>query len=231
MPIFDTPAAFLAECWESIRAQTFQEWELVLVDDGSRAAETITEIDRIACDPRVLLIRLDENQGIASALNLGLSRCQAELVARMDGDDKMMPTRLERQFAYLRNHPEVTVLGAQQQRIDLEERLQPPTEHPEQVTQDFIDQQNHTKDIWFLNHPAVMLRRSEVIKLGGYPPYRTAQDLGLWLKVAKAGLKIHNLPTVELYYREHAQQNSRVIGLRREDYAQIVADCWSLGRR
>ena len=66
MPVFDTPAAYLAECWESIRAQTFREWELVLVDDGSRAADTVAEIDRIADDPRVVLIRLPENQGIAS---------------------------------------------------------------------------------------------------------------------------------------------------------------------
>jgi len=61
MPVFDTPAEFLAECWESIRAQTFREWELVLIDDGSRSAETIAEIGRIAADPRVVLIRFGEN--------------------------------------------------------------------------------------------------------------------------------------------------------------------------
>jgi hypothetical protein len=76
MPVFDTPATYLAECWESIKAQTFREWELVLVDDGSRSAETIAEIDRIAEDPRVVLIRFDENEGIAPALNVGLGRCR-----------------------------------------------------------------------------------------------------------------------------------------------------------
>lgn len=227
MPVFDTPAAYLAECWESIRAQTFREWELVLVDDGSRAADTIAEIDRIARDPRVVLIRLEQNQGIAPALNLGLSRCRAELVARMDGDDRMMSTRLERQFAYLRSHSDVTVLGAQLQMIDLQERLQPPTEHPEQVTDEYIDHQYNTSGIWFLNHPAVMLRRSEVINQGGYPTYRTAEDLGLWLKLAKAGLKIHNLPTVEVHYRLHPNQVSRTIRLQREELAKIVEECWT----
>jgi glycosyltransferase involved in cell wall biosynthesis len=226
MPVFDTLAAYLAECWESIRAQTFREWELVLVDDGSRAADTIAELDRIAEDPRVVLIRLEKNQGIAPALNLGLSRCRAELVARMDGDDKMMPTRLERQFAYLRTHSDVTVLGAQLQMIDMEEQLQPPTEHPEQVTDEYIKHQHKTSGIWFVNHPAVMLRRSEVINQGGYPTYRTAEDLGLWLKLAKAGLKIHNLPTVEVHYRLHATQVSRTIRLQREEYARIVKECW-----
>jgi amylovoran biosynthesis glycosyltransferase AmsE len=226
IPVFDTPAAYLEECWESIKDQTFRAWELVLVDDGSRAAETIAEIDRIASDPRVVLIRLDSNQGIATALNVGLSRCRGKLVARMDADDTMMPTRLHRQFAYMRAHSDVTVLGTQLQYIDGKTNQQfPPTEHPEQVTDEFIKHQRNTSEIWFLNHPTVMFRRREVMKLGGYPDYRVAQDLGLWLKVVQAGLKIHNLPTVELHYRLHPRQVSTASTLRREEYAQIVAEC------
>src|SRR6185312_13160214 len=227
MPVFDTPPPYLAECWESIRTQTFREWELVLVDDGSRAPETIAEIDRIAGDPRVVLIRLEENQGIASALNVGLNRCRGKLVARMDSDDKMLPTRLERQFAYMQAHSEVAVLGTQLQSIDWKtHQLNRPTEHPMQVTDEFIQHQRNTSEIWFLNHPTVMLRRREVMNLGGYPKYRIAQDLGLWLKVARAGLKIHNLPTVELHYRLHPNQISTARGVRREEYAQIVEECW-----
>jgi glycosyltransferase involved in cell wall biosynthesis len=227
MPVFDTKAAYLAECWESIRAQTFREWELVLVDDGSRATETIAEIDRIAGDPRVVLIRLDENQGIATALNLGLPRCRGKLVARMDADDRMMPTRLQRQVAYLRAHSDVTILGTQLQGIEWEtDQLLPPTEHPEQVTDECIEHQRNTSEIWFLNHPTVMLRRREVMNLGGYPKYRVAQDLGLWLKAVRAGLKIHNLPTVELHYRLHPDQVSTARGVRRAEYAQIVEECW-----
>jgi hypothetical protein len=229
MPVFDTQPAYLAECWESIRAQTFREWELVLVDDGSRAPQTIAEIDRIAGDPRVVLIRLDENQGIARALNLGLSRCRANLVARMDSDDTMLPTRLERQFVYMQAHSDVTVLGTQIQAIDWEtdRPIFEPTNHPEQITEEYLNHQRINSEIFFLNHPSVMLRRSEVINLGGYPEYRVAQDLGLWLKVVFAGLKIHNLPTVELHYRLHPNQISRVSGVMRDEYAQIVEECWT----
>lgn len=227
MPVFDTPAVYLAECWESIRAQTFREWELVLVDDGSRAADTLAEIHRIADDPRVVQIRLEKNEGIAAALNLGLSRCRGRLVARMDADDKMLPTRLEQQFAYLQAHPEVTVLGTQLQAIEWEtDQLLLPTEHPEQVTEEYIEHQQNTSEIWFLNHPTVMLRRREVMELGGYPAYRVAQDLGLWLKVLRAGLKIHNLPTVELHYRLHPNQVSTARGVLRAEYTEIVAACW-----
>jgi hypothetical protein len=228
MPVFDAPAAFLSECWESIRAQTFREWELVLVDDGSRAADTVAEIDRIADDPRVVLIRLAENHGIARALNTGLGRCRGRFVARMDADDKMVPTRLQRQFDYLQSHPDVTILGTQVQAINERGGHEPfqPTDHPEQVTDEYVEHQRRTSEIWFLNHPTVMLRPGEVLKLGGYPTYRVAQDLGLWLKVMKAGLKIHNLPTVELHYRLHPDQISRVKGVRRAEYEQIVKECW-----
>jgi glycosyltransferase involved in cell wall biosynthesis len=228
MPVFDTPAAFFAECWESIRAQTFREWELVLVDDGTRAPETIAEIERIADDPRVVLIRLEENHGIAPALNIGLGRCRGRLVARMDADDKMMPTRLQRQFEYLQAHPDVSILGTQILGIEwTTDEVFPPTAHPEQVTDEYIKHQRDTSEIWFLNHPTVMFRRREVMNLGGYPMYRVAQDLGLWLKAFSAGLKIHNLPTVELEYRLHRDQVSRAKGVRRAEYKQIVEECWT----
>jgi amylovoran biosynthesis glycosyltransferase AmsE len=121
----------------------------------------------------------------------------------------------------------VAVVGTQLQAIDWEtEQLLAPTEHPEQVTDEYIKHQRTTSEIWFLNHPTVMLRRREAINLGGYPTYRVAQDLGLWLKMVKAGLKIHNLPTVELHYRLHPNQVSTASGLRREEYVQIVDECW-----
>ena len=72
-----------------------------------------------------------------------------------------------------------------------------------------------------------MLRCREVMNLGGYPSYHVAQDLGLWLREVRAGLKIHNLPTVELHYRLHPKQVSTANGVRREEYLQIVAQCWN----
>lgn len=228
MPVFDTTVAYLKECWESIKAQTFREWELVLVDDGSRAPETIAEIDRIADDPRVVVIRLDENEGITAALNLGLKRCRGKLIARMDSDDRMMPTRLEHQFVYMQTHPDVAFLGTQSQGIEWETgRTYLPTRHPEHVTNEIIEHQRRSSQIFFLNHPTVMFRPQAVINLGGYPTYRIAQDLGLWLRAIKAGLKIHNLPTVELHYGLHTRQVSKCNGVRLEEYAQVVEECWT----
>ncbi|HEX7771862.1 MAG TPA: glycosyltransferase, partial [Pyrinomonadaceae bacterium] len=166
----------------------------------------------------------DENEGIARALNVGLDRCRADLVARMDSDDTMLPARLQRQVSYMRAHTDVTVLGTQMQEL-LEQPVLSPR-HPEQVTDEYIEHQRNTSGIWFLNHPTVMMRRREVMNLGGYPEYRVAQDLGLWLKVFRAGLKIHNLPSVELNYRRHPNQVTRANGVRLEEYAQIVEECY-----
>ena len=142
----------------------------------------------------------------------------------MDSDDTMLPTRLQRQIAYLRAHPDVTVLGTQMQELGDPPVLSP--RHPEQVTDEYVEHQRNTSSIWFLNHPTVMMRRREVMNLGGYPEYRVGQDLGLWLKVFRAGLKIHNLPSVELNYRRHPNQVTRVIGVRLDEYAQIVEECY-----
>ena len=181
--------------------------------------------DRIASDPRVVLIRLDENQGIAPALNEGLQRCRGKLVARMDSDDKMMRTRLQRQFDYLSSNPDVTIVGTQLQAIDWETRqLLSPTRHRSR-SRTSTSNTNGTPRRSGFSTTTVMLR-CEVMNLGGYPAYRVAQDLGLWLKVVKAGLKIHNLPTVELHYRLHPSRISTARALRREEYAQIVEECW-----
>jgi amylovoran biosynthesis glycosyltransferase AmsE len=128
----------------------------------------------------------------------------------------------------LEAHPDVSILGTQILGIEwTTDEVFPPTEHPEQVTDEYIKHQRDTSEIWFLNHPTVMFRRREVMNLGGYPMYRVAQDLGLWLKAFSAGLKIHNLPTVELEYRLHRDQVSRTKGVRRAEYKQIVEECWT----
>ena len=69
------------------------------------------------------------------------------------------------------------------------------------------------------------------MNLGGYPTYRIAQDLGLWLTAVRAGLKIHNLPSVELHYGLHPRQVSKCRSVRLEEYAKIVEECWMVHMR
>jgi hypothetical protein len=226
MSVYNTPADYLRESWESIQAQTCRHWELVLVDDGSTDRATVAEIDRIAADPRVRLLRLPANTGLAAALNAGLPHCRSDLVARMDADDVMLPGRLALQVAYLRAHPDVAILGAQIQ-ADRDGKLFPPTSHPAVITRAIIDGQRAAgpKGIWFVNHPTVIFRRAAIQALGGYPVHRVAQDLALWLRAFRAGLVIHNLPDVVLRYRLHAGQLTAA-GSSQAEYDAIVAEEW-----
>lgn len=224
MAVYNTPADYLRESWESILGQTCRRWELVLVDDGSTDRATAAEIDRLAADPRVRLLRLPTNGGLAAALNAGLPLCRSDLVARMDADDVMLPERLAKQVAYMRAHPAVAILGAQIQ-ADRGGKLFPPTNHPAVITHEVIESQRASgpKGIWILNHPTVMFRRQEIQALGGYPSHRVAQDLALWLRAFRAGCVIHNLPDVLLQYRLHPGQLTAQGG-HPDEYAKIIAE-------
>ena len=103
---------FLAEAIESILAQTFTDFELLIVDDGS-TDESAARIKAIAQrDKRIHFVQLGENVGMADARNCGIAAATGEYIAIMDCDDVSLPERLEKQVAFLRANPEIGALGA-----------------------------------------------------------------------------------------------------------------------
>lgn len=100
-------APYVGECIDSILAQTFEDFELLIVDDGSD--DDSAAIVRSYTDKRIKLIER-EHDYIAS-LNYLLSHATGKYIARMDADDIMLPNRLERQFTYMETHPGVDILG------------------------------------------------------------------------------------------------------------------------
>jgi len=215
MSVYNGRTHHLRQAWDSISGQTFRAWELVLVDDGSTDEAVVREIDRIAADPLVRLVRLPTNRGLAVALNVGLQECGCELVARMDADDVMLPERLSRQVAYMRVCPEVDILGTQVEIFsDDTGEVVSHSMHPEHVTPDLIDRELKYRGLfWLLNHPTVMYRRSKITRLAGYDEeLRFAQDLDLWVRAGMAGLVMHNLPDTLLRHRAHSGQSTRQAG-------------------
>jgi glycosyltransferase involved in cell wall biosynthesis len=199
MPVFNTPATWLREAWDSILSQTYPARRVVIVDDGSTDEATKRELATIASDERALVVRHADNRGIAAALNTGLAHCTAPYVARMDADDVMEPQRLFRQARYVRDHTEVDVLGAQMTWSEREGQTRLPA---------VIDERAAAATDWLVNHPTALLKRQTVAAVGGYPDYRMAQDLALWLTLVKRGAVIHNLPEALVRYRCHAGQTS-----------------------
>lgn len=197
---------FLAAAIESVLAQSFVDFEFLILDDGSRDASPAIAARYAQRDPRVRLITR-ENRGLVASLNELLNLARAPLVARMDADDVCLPERFARQIAVLDARPDIGVLGTWTEDID---------EHDQPYRLDALDHPiDHDQFIAAIDagapllcHPAVMFRRDLVRALGGYhPAFRHCEDLDLWLRLATV-TKIANLPERLLRYRHYSQQVS-----------------------
>jgi glycosyltransferase involved in cell wall biosynthesis len=192
-PVFNAEA-YLDEMLASLRRQTLTDFEVVLVDDGSRDASG-SMLERAAqADPRFRLLSLPSNQGIVAALNHGLEACRGAYIARLDADDVAFPDRLERQVGYLEKHPEVIVLSTSLAYIDSTGRSLGRVRRPS--PRGSLLQANP------LLHPTVMFRR-EVMQSAGLryrAEFAYAEDYYLWLEFSLHG-RLGILDEVTVLYR------------------------------
>lgn len=205
MPVYNG-ADYLAESVETILAQTFRDFEFLIINDGSKDGSQAILEAFAARDPRIRLLQ-QANMGLAATLNKGLGLAQGALVARQDQDDLSAPERLARQLAYMQAHPDCVLLGSSAS--ILVDRTPTERAHDHPVTNAVLK-----LDLLFNNpfvHSSVMLRRDRVLELGGYTTDRNRQppeDYELWSRVGRAA-KIANLPERLLVYREAAHSMSR----------------------
>jgi glycosyltransferase involved in cell wall biosynthesis len=199
LPVHDAER-YLAEAVESILGQTFPDFELLAIDDGSRDGSAAL-LERYARrDPRVRLVRR-AHAGLVATLNAGLALARGELVARMDADDVALPRRLELQVARLDLDPDLLCVGGAYEVIDARGRridLVRPPEAPEQILAAALEGRSP------ICHPAALYRRDRVIAVGGYDVAApVAQDYDLWLRLMDVG-RLANLSEVVLRLRYHA---------------------------
>lgn len=197
LPVKDQDPAYLDQCWESIKAQTHTNWELVLVVDGDRAA-TLSKAFEMSNHPNVKLIT-GQGKGLAAALNLGIKECSNELIARIDADDIMARDRLKLQVADFALNPHTDCLGANHHTFGLSDSA---SCHYPIITMDRLIQRR-----WGTTHGCAMFRKSFVVSLGGYRDM-PAEDLDLWFRIVENGGIMRNLPNILLEYRHHADQKS-----------------------
>src|SRR5690606_26457619 len=117
MPVYNGER-FLRQAVDSILQQDFQDFEFIIVDDGSKDHTWNILQDYARHDPRVILLRNDTNNGVLAARNRGLAVAQGEYLAVQDADDISLPQRFRLQVAYLDQHPQVSAIGSPAQRID-----------------------------------------------------------------------------------------------------------------
>jgi glycosyltransferase involved in cell wall biosynthesis len=173
--------ATLPRAVASMLAQTVEDLELIVIDDGStdRSAEVAESL--AAGDSRVRVLRMGENVGIARSLNAALSEARAPFVAVQDADDWSEPRRLERQLAVLDAEPDVGVVGSRMREVDEAGReLSPRTSFASGDVGAVLMRFNP------IPNTSAALRRSVVLDVGGYDArYRYATEYDLWLRVAE----------------------------------------------
>ena len=197
-------AAFLGAAVESILAQSMPDWELIAVDDGSTDA-TLSMLQGFAAADGRITVKSSGGAGIVPALNLGIAAARAELIARMDADDIAMPSRLERQAAFMEANPGLAAAGSQAIKMDSYGKQTGLIDVPsgeEEIT-DQLKRRNP-----FI-HPTMMMRKSAFLHAGGYRTGCTyAEDYDLWLRLEETG-SLANLAKPTLLFREHSAQTSR----------------------
>jgi glycosyltransferase involved in cell wall biosynthesis len=197
MPVHNGEA-YLHEALGSILGQTFSDFEIIVVDDQSTDASHEILRDYEARDSRVRVVVHHERAGVATALNTGIARATAPLVARMDADDVARPERFAMQIVEMDRDPSLGLLGAQIQVIGHEGA--PEATHP------WVLPLTHDETVWRLLygssicHPTVMMRTHVVRDLGGYDPRFANEDMELWTRMAFV-TRMRNLDTVLLGYR------------------------------
>ena len=195
---------YLRQAIESILAQTFQDFEFIIIDDFS--SDNSINIVQEYHDPRIMHVRNDTHSGLTASLNRGLDLARGKYIARMDADDVSLPGRFEAQVRYLDGYSDVAVLGTAIQFIDAEgsplENVVFPTEH------DVIKW-----SLCFYNpiaHPTVMMRAQVIQEAGGYnPTLERSQDYDLWWRIGSIG-RLANLEDVYVQLRKHASQVTNI---------------------
>lgn len=194
---------FLREAVDSILGQTFGNFELLVVDDGS--TDGTRKILAGYPDVRLRVIGLPENRGLVEALNAGIREARGALIARMDGDDVAEPARLEEQVAFMKSYPQVVLLGTSLMYVDAGGRVfgDVRMRTDNRTLQELLPTANQ------FCHPSVVMRADVVRSIGGYRELagRAAQDYDLWLRLAERG-EIANLSDLLLRYRVHENQIS-----------------------
>ena len=195
--------AYLLPAIESVLGQTYRDFELIVVDDGS--TDATAELLAAVTDPRIRIFR-GSRRGVVAARNEALGHARGELIACMDADDIAMPRRFARQVEFLDANPHVAVLGSAVMRIDPAGAECGLVTYP--VTPEAI--RALPPQVHFMAQPAVMMRAAIVREAGGYRAlFAVAEDADLWLRIGDSH-DLANLAEPLLKYRMHPGQHSIV---------------------
>lgn len=211
---------FIGEAIESILAQTYRRFELIIVDDAS--TDSTPEVIGRYDDDRIVLVEREEcSCSGAAPRNDGLAVSGGDLIAVADADDVSAPDRLERQVAFFERSPSVDLLGGAMIPVDEKGRriggpiLKPIYDRPGMYRQALLRGEH------VLSHPTLMFRRRVLKKVHRYNDYVSSGDTEFVLRASRY-FNLYNLKDVLCHYRQHSASVTRTCGVRLRQYHHAI---------
>lgn len=203
MPVYNGER-FIRETIDSVLNQTYQNFEFIIVNDGS--IDSTQQIINSYGDKRIIPLNLARNQGVSNARNRGTDLSKGEFIAFCDADDLYDPARLETQLDFLTGNPAVDVCGSYF--IVFENSQEKLIRHP--LTDSEIKEHFFTENC--IGQPSVM-GKSGVFREYKYDPeLQASEDYDLWARMATSGIVFANVPYPLVKYRLHPAQASKTKG-------------------
>ena len=189
---------YLPETIDSIRNQTFADWEYIIVDDNSTDGTVAIIQEYQEQDKRIILIQLNKNIGPYAAANVGLNHATGKYIVRTDGDDVSLPYRIEKQLYFIKSNSKIRACASFAQRID---------ENSEELTNRIVKSTLYPGSIkWYLFlrcplvHSTACVEKQIFDEMGGYDPSCAAQDYRMWCYLARRGI-VAQIPEILVNFR------------------------------
>lgn len=197
---------YLAQCFDSLRNQSYINFEVQVVDDGS----TDNSIDIIQKyvnkDKRFRLMKFEQHRGVAYIRNAALPECRGEYIAILDADDLALPERLEKQVEFLDNEPGIVLLGSYYGVVDSKGQIK--RKKKKVPVNDIEIRWRVTQGNCFI-HSTIMFRKQQALDCGGYDAsFYSGEDFDLYSKIISLG-KAAALPEVLVFWRTHKKSMTK----------------------
>jgi glycosyltransferase involved in cell wall biosynthesis len=187
---------YLNESIDSVLSQSYQNWELLIINDGS--TDNTEELVLSFTDKRIRYLLNETNSGIIFSMNKGLDEAKGKFIARLDADDIALPHRLEKQVKFLTENEDYVLVGCYYHMIDSEGKYLGKVTYPANN----LDAQTSLLLQNCFCHSAIMMRAGLAKELKYDPEFQVCEDYDLWYRISQRG-KIINIPSFDALYRLH----------------------------
>ncbi len=216
---------YLRESLNSIFSQTYQDFELIIVNDAS-TDKSREIIDEYMHHSEVILLENSYNEGVPYSRNKGFLEAQGEYIAIHDADDVSLPYRFQKQVTFLDNHKDITFIGGHAVRISDTGKILGSMHYPPEHTRDAFRVITRFKLNPIID-PSCMFRRQPILDIGAYrmePELRTVQDFDLWCRLLTQGHLLYNFQEPLIKYRINPKGVTR---LKKQEQVQATDIVWA----